>query len=279
MSQLLDTIFGPGNYIPKEEWGYRQRTATRPTRRLDQFRGVEVHHGGDRVPYEGRSRDQFKRIIKSYEQFHYDTKNWWAIFYNVFVCPNTGMVAEGRPWQYWSTSDKDAEWFLTVNLPGNTDLNGVSRETQEVVHRIWAYVEGTIRGHLERPYATGCPGGEGMSVVLALRSVGFDKVPDDERAGVLPPELINDLENGMKILVTPEGDEQAFYCLWSDGRLEHLQTMGQVEALRAAGALERDMTKDEMRNLRTLQDPTVPVEVVPGKPVEYKITGTAKPKV
>jgi len=277
LSQLLDAVFGRGNYIPKEEWGYRQRTATRPTRRLDQFRGVEVHHGGDRLPYEGRDRGALAAHVKSYERYHYDTRGWWALFYNVLICPNTGIVCEGRPWQYWSTSDKDAEWYLTVNIVGNTDLNGVSRETQNAIHRVWNYVQGNIRGHLERPYQTSCPGGEGMSVVLALRSVGYDQVPDEERAGILPPELINDLENGMKIIVTPQDGEQAFYCLWSDGRLEHLATMGQVEALRQAGALERELKPDQFRNLLSLQDPTTPVTPVPGA-VEYKITGTAKPK-
>lgn len=274
MSQLLDAVFGPGGYIPKEAWGYRQRTATRPVRRLDQFRGVEVHHGGDTQPYRGTTEDSLKRIVKSYERFHYDTKGWWALFYNVLVCPNTGLVCEGRPWQYWSTSDKDAEWYLTVNLPGNTDLNGISQQAETVIARIWAYVQGNIRGHLERPAATGCPGGVGLELVRRQRAVGPVWAPDEERAKLLPPELIEELET-MKIITVK--DDPAIYCLWGDGRLEHLDTMGQVDALRSAGALEREITKAELRNLLTLQDPTVPT-TSPGGPATYTFTGTAKPK-
>ncbi|XP_069111863.1 peptidoglycan recognition protein-like [Argopecten irradians] len=79
--------------ITREEWGAREPThvsANLPD--IPQY--VFIHHGaGSRCHTEAACAAK----VKSYQDFHMDTRHWWDIGYS-FVVGEDGNVYEGRGW-------------------------------------------------------------------------------------------------------------------------------------------------------------------------------------
>ena len=166
----------------QRDWGF---TAPNGALKPNRPTVMEIHHdvypksaGWDEITHARKIDAQHRGM------------GWKCVFYNVGVDSVTGKTVELRGWGYESTPEaRDA---LTVVVFGDLRVDALSLEAKTSLWRIsQQFAAGAVRGHQERPYATACPGANGLVFARELREgwtpppkavggvVGADPLEDD----------------------------------------------------------------------------------------------------
>jgi peptidoglycan hydrolase-like protein with peptidoglycan-binding domain len=125
---------------------------------------VELHHSV--YPASMGPAEQMAAI----EDLHYSVKGWNSSFYNVGLDPSTGLLYSMRGIGNRSTSA--APTAITLVVFGDLRSDELSTAAKDALY--WfADAHGGVEalyGHSERPYATACPGPNGILAVELIRT-------------------------------------------------------------------------------------------------------------